>query len=202
MRDKVVDKLMFKIKTNNTAIDEIKLEEIRYGLQAMYTLVTKTSVIFILALIFNIFTELLIFFFFYTFLRSVGYGAHANSNIHCWIFSTLLLLGIPMLFSYITLNINIKIILWVILFINFLIFAPAETRKKPMVNKKRKLKLKILILIISLIYLLLIIFFPYISNMILGAMLLESFLVNPIGYILMGDEVRFSLNDLYIFKLN
>lgn len=202
MRDKVVDKILFRIKANNKNLDDIKLEEIRYGLQAMYTLITKTTVIFILALLFNVFTELIIFFFFYTFLRSVGYGAHANSNIQCWIFSTLLLLGIPILFSYITLNMSIKIILWSIFFINFLIFAPAETRKKPMVNKKRKLKLKILILIISLVYLLLIINFSNISNMILGAMLLESFLVNPLGYIIMGDEVRFSLNELYIFKLN
>lgn len=202
MRDKVVDKIMFKIKQKNKDLDNIKYAEIRYGLQGLYTLVTKSIVIFIIALILNMFYEFIIFLLFYIPLRSVGFGTHAKSNLHCWIFSTLFLLGLPYLFSNIDLSILDKIIVWAICFINFIIFSPADTKKRPMINKKRKLKFKICILIINLIYLVLIIKYNTISNLVLGSILLQSILVNPIGYLLMGDEVRFRLNDLNIFKLN
>lgn len=202
MRDKIVDKIMFKIKENNKDLDDIRYAEIRYGLQGLYTLITKTSIIFVFALLLGIFNRFIIFFIFYSLLRSVGFGAHAKSNIQCWIFSSLLLLGIPTLFTYVTISSTLKIVLWVVLFINFMIFAPADTKKRPMISKKRKLKFKFILLIFSIIYLLIIIYFDNISNLILGAMLLEGLLVNPLGYIIMGDEVRFRLNDLYIFKLN
>lgn len=202
MRDKVVDKIINKISKKNPKLDSVKLAEIKYGLQAIYTLITKTTLISILAIIFNIFVEFIIFFIFYSILRSVGFGTHAKSNIQCWIFSTLLLLGLPLLFTKLTLNITIKIILWVLLFINFLIFSPADTKKRPMINIIRKLKFKFVVLIICIIYLILILNFNNIANLIIAAMFLEGFLVNPIGYIAMGEQVRFRLNDLYIFKQN
>jgi len=201
MRDKVVDKIMLQIKDNNKDLDNVKYAEIRYGLQAIYTLVTKTFVIFFLAIILNIFYEFILFFVFYSILRSVGYGTHANSNLSCWIFSTLFLIGIPLVFSNIVIPLYVKIFLWILFFINFIIFAPADTKKKPMINKKRKLKFKIILLLFSLLYLVLLLKFNGLSNYILSAMLLESILVNPIGYLIMGEEIRFSLNDIN-FKQN
>jgi len=202
MRDKVVNNIMLKIKNNNKNLNDIKLAEVKYGLQGLYTLITKTSVIILLSLIFNIFVEFIIFFIFYSILRSVGFGTHASSNLKCWIFSTLFLLGIPILMTRIKIKLIYKIILWIIFFINFLVFAPADTKKRPMINKKRKLKFKFILLIFSILYLFIIIYLDSISNIILGSMFLESLLVNPIGYILMGEEVRFSLNDINIFKQN
>ncbi len=200
MRDKVVDKLMHKIKENNKDLSDIKYAEIRYGLQAIYTLVTKSIVTILLAIIFDIIYEFLLFVLFYIPLRSVGFGTHAKSNIHCWIFSTLFLLGLPFLFSYLQLTNTVKIIIWSICFINFIIFSPADTKKRPMINKIRKLKFKFVIILFSLIYLFLIFYLKDISNLILGALVLEALLVNPLGYIIMGEEVRFSLNDIYLNK--
>ena len=52
MKDKVVDYFFEKIKINNNDLDIIKLEELRYGLVGLYTLITKTSVIILLTVIF------------------------------------------------------------------------------------------------------------------------------------------------------
>ena len=201
MKDRVVDYFFEKIKNNNTELDIIKLEELRYGLIGLYTLITKTSVIILLSLILGFFKEFIIFLFFYSALRGVGYGTHAKSNIMCWIFSTVLLLGIPYLFTLLKLSTFVKSIIWSICFLNFVIFCPADTKKRPMINKVRKLKFKIAILIISIVYLILIFKVNYISNLILAAMILETLLTNPLGYILMGQKVRFHLNDINIFKL-
>ena len=201
MKDKVVDFFFEKIKINNNDLDIIKLEELRYGLVGLYTLITKTSVIILLSVILNFFKDFIIFLFFYSLLRSVGYGTHAKTNIMCWIFSTILLLGIPYIFTLLKISTFVKSIIWSVCFLNFVIFCPADTKKRPMINKVRKLKFKLAILIISIIYLILIFKVEYIANLILAAMVLESILTNPLGYILMGQKVRFHLNDINIFKL-
>lgn len=202
MKDKVVNFLFNKIKNNNKNIDEIKLEEIKYGLYGLYTLITKTTVIIIISLLLNMFNNFIIFLSFYCLLRCVGFGCHAKSNIHCWTFSIILLLGMPHFFMLINFTDMMKTVIWSICFINFLIFCPADTAKRPMINKLRKLKFKLAIIVISIIYLVLIFNFENISNLILAAMVLEALLTNPLGYIIMGNEPRFRLNDLYIFKLN
>lgn len=202
MKDKVVNYIFEKIKNNNTKYDEIKLEEIKYGLYGTYTLITKTSIIILISLLLNMFDYFIIFLLFYCLVRSVGYGCHARTNYECWIISIILLLGIPYFFINIKLSFLTKSIIWSICFINYLIFCPADTAKRPMINKLRKLKFKFAILTISILYLILIFKFESISNLILGAMVLEALLTNPLGYILMGHKSRFRLNDLYIFKLN
>ena len=120
MREKIVDYFMRSIKNNNKDLSKVKLEEIRYGLLGLYSMITKTIVIVILALILGVFKEFILFLIFYSILRSVGYGTHAKSNIMCWISSTLLLIGLPYIFMLITINLSTKIILWSICFISYI----------------------------------------------------------------------------------
>ena len=199
MKEKVVNNIMIRIN-NNYDFDEVKLEEIKYGLLGLYSLITKTTVIITLSLLLGFFQKFIIFFVLYVLLRCVGFGCHAKSNIQCWMFSTILLLGIPYILSIVYINTFTQNVLWTMLFINFLIFSPADTEKRPMINKRRKLKFKIISLIICIIYLIMINNFPNISNLIIAAMLLEGLLINPLGYILMGQKVRFKLNDIYLVK--
>ena len=192
MRDKVVDHIMRQIeKKYGNKYDETKLLEIKYGLYGIYTILTKSVVIFLIAILLNMLNYFFIFLLFYILLRSVGYGTHAESNIKCWIISSLLMLGLPYIFNLLELGTITKIIIWALCFINFIIFCPADTEKRPMINKKRKLKFKFSIIVISLIYLLLILNFSNIANYIIAAMILEAFLTNPIGYVCMGQKIRF-----------
>ena len=69
-----------------------------------------------------------------------------------------------------------------------------------MINKTRKMKFKFTSLIICTMYLFIINKLPSISNLIVASMFLEGLLINPLGYILMGQKVRFNLNDIYLFK--
>lgn len=199
MKEKVVNNVMVRIN-NNYNFDDIKLEEIKYGLLGLYSLITKTTAIIVLSLLLGFFKKFVIFLIFYSILRSVSFGCHAKTNFQCWIFSTLLLLGTPYLFSILKINILTKNILCIILFINFLIFSPADTEKRPMINKTRKMKFKFTSLIICTMYLFIINKLPSISNLIVASMFLEGLLINPLGYILMGQKVRFNLNDIHLFK--
>ena len=199
MRDKLLDYTIDNIKLRYN-VSDIKAEEIKYGLYGLYTIITKSTVICIIAFVLSFFKEFIIFLIFYALLRSVGFGAHAKTNFQCWFFSTILLIGIPYFLSKITINFSVKIVIWSFCFLNFLIFSPADTEKRPIISKKRKLVFKIVISNLSLLYLALLIKFNSFSNLILASMILEGILVNPIGYVLMRQKVRFKLNDINLFK--
>jgi len=200
MQEKVVNYLMTNIEKNND-LDKVKLAEIKYGIMGMYSMITKTFAIFVIAIVLNFFKDFLIFMLFYIPLRSLGFGAHAKSNFQCWIFSTLLVIGLPYLIcNFLNINLLIKILVWSVCFISFFVFCPADTEKRPMINKKRKLKFKIVLLLLDLIYLVLILKFESLSNYIIAALILQTFLSSPLGYILMGQKIRFCLNDLYFLN--
>ena len=200
MKEKIISKIMKKIKNNNPNIDNIKFEEIKYGLYGIYTLITKSFIITVIAIILGIVNEFIIFLILYSILRSVGFGTHAKNNISCWLFSTILLIGLPYIFSIIKLTTIVKVIIWSACFINFFIFCPADTEKRPIISKKRKIVFKFCLLTICLIYLFIILRYNNISNLVIGSMLLECLLTNPLGYILMGQKIRFKLNDIFKFK--
>ena len=202
MKEIIVNNLIIRIKKKHSNLNQIKLEEIKYGLYGLYTLITKTLAIILLTILLNFFKPFIKFFILYGILRGVGYGTHAKSNIECWIFSTILLIGIPYLFNNLILTNKIKLILWAICFINYFLFCPADTEKRPMINKMRKLKFKITILLLSTAYLYIIINYKSISNLVIASMILEALLTNPLGYMLMGQKVRFKLNDFFKFKQN
>ena len=77
-----------------------------------------------------------------------------------------------------------KIIISIVCFIGYLVFAPADTHKRPLVNKKHRIKLKISTLIVSAIYIFIIFVNEnlLINNMIILSMIIELFFINPIIY--------------------
>ena len=66
MKEKFLNNSISKIKKKNPNFSEEKLEEIAYGLEAIYLTVTKIVIIFILAFILGIFKDMLIIMIFYT----------------------------------------------------------------------------------------------------------------------------------------
>ena len=59
MREKILNTAMINIKNKYPEYNDDKLEEISYGLEALYITFTKTIVIFGISLVLNIFKEVL-----------------------------------------------------------------------------------------------------------------------------------------------
>ena len=62
--------------------------------------------------------------------------------------------------------------------------APADTKKRPIVNKKRRMKLKITATMLTIIFSFLSILIKnnFISNSFMSAIIVECFLISPIIY--------------------
>ena len=164
--------------------DSDKLDEIRYGLEAIYLSLSKTIVILFITFLLGIFKEAIIVLLFFNFLRMFAFGIHAKKSWQCWISSSIMFIGIPYLCIYTELTNFVYYILIGFSILNYLLYAPADTVKRPLVRKNRRIKFKILTLIVSIIYIVLFLNTNnvFIKNVIVYTMLLEVVLIHPLTY--------------------
>ena len=191
MRSKIINSIMEQIKKYNN-FDDIKLQEIKYGLETVYLTIVKTIVFIILAILLKTIKGLLLFMLFYGILRLTGFGVHAKKSIHCWTSSILIFAIIPILIKYLILNNYILYIVSIISIVLLAIYAPADTPKRPLINKKKRNIYKILTIIISVSYLIAITLLnnSLIINTLFYSLVLESFLVTPFIYKLFGVSYK------------
>ena len=184
MKKFIMNHAMHVVKGVYPDYDDDKLDEIRYGLEAIYLSLSKTIVILLVTLMLGIFKEAVIVLLFFNFLRMFAFGIHAKKSWQCWISSSIIFIGIPYLCIYTELSNIYYYILIGFSVLNFLLYAPADTVKRPLVKKHRRIKFKVLTLIVSLIYIIL--FFNtnniFIKNTIVYTMLLEVVLIHPLTY--------------------
>lgn len=171
----------------------------RYALEGIYLTFTKILVITLIAALLGLFKEYIWFVLLYTPIRSVSFGWHANTTKQCWVVSILAFILIPYTFSIITINRITKIILLTFSIFIFALYSPADTKKRPIVNKKRRLMFKVASLIITLVYCCY--SFKHsnlISNLMIASLLYQSLLINPLIYKITHQE----FNNYKTYNLN
>lgn len=180
----IIDKSLNMISDIYPDYNDSKMDEIRYGLESIYLSLTKVIVILFITLLLGIFKEAIIVLLFFNGLRATAFGIHAKKSWMCWVSSLILFIGIPCLCIYIDIQSILSYIMISFSVICYLLYAPADTKKRPLVRKNRRIKFKTLTLIIACIYIL--IFFNthniFIRNVIACTMMLESVLIHPLTY--------------------
>ena len=151
MKKKVMGWCLKKVQEGkNYTKDE--LEQIEYGLLSIYLLITKLVVILALSLIFGILKEVIIFMIFYNIIRMPSFGLHASKSWICLLCSSIIFIGLPILMLNINLNTISKCIIGIYGIIAMYLYSPADTHKRPIVNKKRREIYKFLSVIITIIF--------------------------------------------------
>ena len=164
--------------------DDLKLKRLRYGLEGMYSLIVKLSVVIIISIITNTSKETLLFLLFYAGIRTFSYGMHAKSNIACWITTITIYNIIPILLFNIYIPRYIGYTILGIALISMILWAPADTPNKPLIRKKQRQKCKVLSIIIVLIYTIIYLMNKalIINNALLYALIIQIIFINPLTY--------------------
>lgn len=162
----------------------IKQEELKYGLVAIYLLVTKLIIILIISALLGILKEVVLFTIIYIPIRAVSFGLHATKSWICLFVSTFLFVGLPFISKYLLMPTYIKSIIGIISILLMFKNSPADTHKRPIVNKKRRLFFKYSSVLISIIYTTLSIFINnnFITNCLIFSLLIQCFLTSPLIY--------------------
>ena len=198
MKEKFIVGVVNLARRNKEYSDE-DVAVMRYALEGIYLTFTKIFVITLIACLLGLFKEYMWFVILYTPLRSVSFGWHANTTKECWVVSILSFILIPYIFSIITINEITKIILLTFSILVFALYSPADTKKRPIVNKKRRLLFKVVSLIITLVYCCY--SFKHsnlISNLMIASLLYQSLLINPLIYKITHQE----FNNYKTYNLN
>lgn len=183
MKKLIMNKIMNYIK-NNTNYADTELIEIEYGLTGIYLTVSKIIIISLIAYFLGIFKEMMIFMILFNIIRTTAFGLHATKSWICLLSSTIIFIVIPIICKYLFLHEYIKIILGLASIAFIFKNAPADTKKRPIVNKKRRLILRLTSTFISIIFIIssLVIYDNFISNCLIFACLLENCLISPTVY--------------------
>jgi len=183
MRKKFVDSLTnFIIK--NKDCDEIKIKTIRYGLEGLYSSITKLGTVTILVILTKSFFEFLCLFVAYLMLRKYSFGLHASKSSICWLVTIPIYVGGSLIIKHFDFNIYVSLIVWALAFISFILWAPADTPKRPLLRAKLRKQQKIKTCIICIIYLAIIILVhnKTVINAVTLALIIQSIMINPLIY--------------------
>ena len=164
--------------------DKVQLEEIKYGIESIYLAISKIIVILIISSLLGLLKEAIMFLLIFNILRAFAFGLHASKSIWCWISSSISFIGIPYICKMFIFPNLIYLILPIICLVCFILYAPADTIKRPLINSKKRKIYKLLSIISCVTYFIIIIFISnfLIKNLLLFALILESILILPITY--------------------
>lgn len=192
MREQFLKRSLHFIECNNPNLSEFDKEKINYGLEGLYITVTKLSAIFLIALALNMIKELIVVLLFFNILRFPAFGFHASKSITCFILSTSIILGIPFLLLQFSIPIIIKGGLAGICVISFWLYAPADTKKRPLTNKRKRRIRKISAISLAILYMVILLLIPNekMSILLLSSLLIETILILPITYRLFNEPYR------------
>lgn len=172
--------------TANREWDEESLEKIRYGLEGIYLTIVKLVILLALAIILNIERLFLINLVFFNILRFFAFGVHARNSTQCLITSTVMFIIFPILSTSIDFPLPVQIIIASICVLLFLLYAPADTHKRPQKNRKKRQIRKAFAVTIAIVYVLLIIMLKDLSQIILCSLMTEAIMILPITYHILG----------------
>ena len=183
MKRKFIDSSIELIKKNGIN-DEEQLEIIAYGLEGVYLTITKMIILFLLAYALGIVKEFVMILITFNIIRTQAFGIHASKSLYCLISSTITFIGGALLCKYMVIPFYISIIIAIICDICLLLYAPADTHKRPLVNAKKRKRFKMLSFFLGVIYTILLIIFKnsFICNYLLVGMINSVIMILPITY--------------------
>lgn len=183
MKKKLIHSSVQILKRSGKYNDE-QIEIIIYGLEGLYLTFTKMIIIFLLSILLGIFKEVFILLITYNIIRSQAFGIHASKSAYCLISSLIFFIGGAIFVKYIQIPMWIMITVAIICDICLLLYAPADTQKRPLINKKKRKRFRIVSFCLGIIYTIIILISkdPIISNYLLVGMVEAVLVILPMTY--------------------
>ena len=188
MKDKVLDSCI-KFLQNNNNYSELELKKLRYGLEGIYLTITKTIIILLVSIILGIFLECILCIVLFNIIRYFAFGFHAEKSFHCLVLSLFNFIAIPYIFLILNNSSYINLLICCFCLVMILLFAPADTVKRPLKDKKKRLIRKGLTFINGLIYTALILLLDkyVIADLLVSSLIITVIVISPITYKIFGQ---------------
>lgn len=185
MKNKFIETTILKIKKKKD-ISPLQEKKYRYGLEAFYNLITKLILLFIITSILHIVKEFILLMAMYSLFRLYGFGIHMKSSIACLCLTLPIYIGGCYFIRYANIPIQLSIVIWIMQFIIFILYAPADTPARPLIHeeKRKQAKIKEIILLIICCFIYYYFHILILNNSIIYALVMEGISIHPFTYYL------------------
>ena len=159
-------------------------DKLWYGIYVFYLNAAKTLLLIAIALMLGILPYVTVFALAYGWLRIYSFGVHLHSTFACTMVGLVYYLGSTYLSLYVTIPLMVKAVMLLVCMWIFIVYAPAQTKKRPIPEQQRKaLKVKSL-RTFAIITIAVFIFqqYPIYSNLLYMAVVCQSANILPITY--------------------
>jgi accessory gene regulator B len=199
MIDKICMFLTNQIRKEMPEIDDEKAEIINYGLQNIIGELPKTFLVLIIAYFCGILKETLITFLVLIPYKNASGGFHLKTHLGCIIGTTIFYCGIAILSKHIILNVILKYIfivcVWIFGITMIKLYAPADTENVPILTKKERKKQQVISYIIFSIGLFIagIVNYSVISNIIILGYFIQTLTITKFAYKLTNNKYGYEV---------
>lgn len=179
--------------------DDLKIKKLKYGLEGIYSMIVKFLVVVFIAVFTSTIKETLLLILFYAGIRTFSFGWHAKTNIGCWVTTLTIYNGLPFIIKYITIPNYISYTVLGIALLFMVLFAPADTPRRPLIRKKNRIKAKVTSVLVVILYTFIYLFTDIcvIKNALIFALIMQIVFINPITYHLTNTQ----FNNYKVYKM-
>ena len=160
-------------------------DKLRYGTHVFYINALKTLLLVVVALILGILPYVAAFALAYGALRVFSFGVHLNNSLLCTAIGMVFYLGSVYLSLYVGIPLVIMAVLLLLSIVCFTLYAPAQTKKRPIPEcQRKKLKRKSLIALTVVVCSVFALYqpFPVFSSLVCMAAVCQSVNLLPVTY--------------------
>ena len=136
----------------NNACSKKQESIFRYTLESLYSFLTKMAVVLLLSVFLGTLKITCISLFLYSLLRGFSFGIHATKNIYCWITTLSVYIVFPLVIKYVDFSNIILMLFNFIGVLSIVLWAPADTPKRPLLNQKKRIINKLFAIFLSLFF--------------------------------------------------
>lgn len=183
IKQRTLNKFKKFLHSNIENITEDDMEIALYGMEVIYSLITKTLLFFIISIVFGWQYEFLMVSLLLATIRASSFGFHADKEINCYIISFITIFGTVYIAKNYSFDIIFTAIVCLLSILITVLYAPADTEKRPLLNARIRTILKLCSIITTMFFsLIAIINVGFVSRAIVCILFVNAFNISPILY--------------------
>ena len=166
----------------------IELTKIRLGVEILLISVIKLCIVYSLAITLGVLEFTLITHGAFMLVKRYSFGLHALNSTVCTISSCFMFVLVPWMLSGVAIGNQSVILVFIVVISVLFLFAPADTKSRPLIGAKRRTQLRIKAVICGIVLFILTLLIPSEQVkflLVLGAVY-QSVAILPLTYILLG----------------
>ena len=166
-------------------------DKLKYGTHVFYINAVKSLLLIIVALVLGILPYVAVFALVYGALRIYSFGVHLNNSLLCTVIGFVYYLGSVYLSLYAEVPLWARVALLAVSTMGFVVYAPAQTKKRPIPARQRKILKKKSLVILAVVAVAVFILHhlsPVFSSLILMAAVCQTVNLLPSTYRIFKED--------------